>query len=459
MRKFFALSLALLLLSGCVAAPESDPEAPPEPVEEIQVLEKEPASSDLPDQELHWCEGVPLVSFEPSWQAEGSSRQYLQELCDPKYQGRVPGNPGNQAAADYVQSQFERLGLQPLPSLGKYRQTIHSYGFHLEPQGTAALLLPDGSSQPLTLGSDWTYSASWKEVDVTLPLSPDLELCRAGKAILDGSLTDQGLPISVLELRVGDVTEGMPYVNVIKDKPTRIKVTPEVYEQLKQPGAQLRLQLPDAVEMERMDNVIGYLPGKDRNKAVLLYTTFWGHGQSGNDSPGAYSTAGAMATTLQTADWLSKAPELPCDVIFAARCTEYGREELEAIESHLREKCGTYRQIISINIRSVGWKDQPLTVYAMDNESILRSELAGGLGLQYRAIDKKPLVGGSFHSASICQDALERGKDEEKRLGSPQDNIAVLDLEMLDQLAKDLCAWIMERSAQSMAIGDNMIFW
>jgi len=36
------------------------------------------------------------------------------------------------------------------------------------------------------------------------------------------------------------------------------------------------------------------------------------------------------------------------------------------------------------------------------------------------------------------------------------DNIGT---DLLDGLEKHICDWIMERSAQSMDMGDNMIFW
>ena len=38
--------------------------------------------------------------------------------------GRQPGSPGNRQAAQYLEDQFRAVGLQPLPSLGGYRQPI-----------------------------------------------------------------------------------------------------------------------------------------------------------------------------------------------------------------------------------------------------------------------------------------------------------------------------------------------
>lgn len=45
-------------------------------------------------------------------------------LAGPDLMGRQPGSPGNRQAAQYIEDQFRAVGLQPLPSLGSFRQVI-----------------------------------------------------------------------------------------------------------------------------------------------------------------------------------------------------------------------------------------------------------------------------------------------------------------------------------------------
>ncbi|MBI4000859.1 MAG: M28 family peptidase [Nitrospira defluvii] len=56
------------------------------------------------------------------------SGQRLQDhvsfLASPELTGRQPGSPGNRQAAQYIEDRFRAVGLQPLPSLGGYRQVI-----------------------------------------------------------------------------------------------------------------------------------------------------------------------------------------------------------------------------------------------------------------------------------------------------------------------------------------------
>lgn len=50
--------------------------------------------------------------------------EHVSFLASPDLAGRQPGSIGNRQAAQYIEDQFRAVGLQPLPSLGGYRQTI-----------------------------------------------------------------------------------------------------------------------------------------------------------------------------------------------------------------------------------------------------------------------------------------------------------------------------------------------
>ncbi|TAJ22351.1 MAG: M28 family peptidase [Nitrospirae bacterium] len=51
-------------------------------------------------------------------------RGHVEYLAGPKLQGRKPGTAGNREAAAYLETQFHAAGLQPLASLGGYRQPL-----------------------------------------------------------------------------------------------------------------------------------------------------------------------------------------------------------------------------------------------------------------------------------------------------------------------------------------------
>ena len=51
-------------------------------------------------------------------------QHHVSFLASPELSGRQPGSPGNRQAARYIEEQFRAVGLEPLPSLGGYRQAI-----------------------------------------------------------------------------------------------------------------------------------------------------------------------------------------------------------------------------------------------------------------------------------------------------------------------------------------------
>ena len=111
----------------------------------------------------------------------------------------------------------------------------------------------------------------------------------------------------------------------------------------------------------------------------MLGANFDGAGQCGPLlMAGAYNNASGVATMLQTAAWLAKADELPCDVIFAAFNTEDNRENGSTALANELE--GRYEQLRMLNLKCLGWQGHPLTVYGTSANANLRNSLAGGWG-------------------------------------------------------------------------------
>lgn len=477
MKRILALCLSLLLLSGCTAAQtpkqqSQQPETTQQNEEQTEEQtsekmqqetseetvssedeEKQSEQSEAEEAPLIWVTDLPKVSFVPDWTVEISSEEFLLELSDPKYQGRVAGSAGNRAAADYIKEQFVRLGLQQLPELGSYRQSFYSPVFEVMP-GEAWIMSADGTQTPLTLGKDWVFRASYEEVDLTLPLSENISDCEADRAFLDAKVTQQDIPRQYIDVISGDVAKGIAYFNP-KDYASRIMVTEEIYAKLKQDGAKLHLKLPAAAQWGEADNVVGFFPGEDSTKAVVLGAHFDGVGQCGSVMPGAYDNASGVATLIQTAAWLSKADSLPCNVIVVAFNTE--EIDLNGSKSFANVLADQYEQMLMINIDCVGWKGEPSAVFGGMEEATLRNELAGGMGIPF----KNEIYTGdqiSFREREIPAVTIsQEGWNKKECIHSTRDTAENLDPEQMDKLAKDLSAWVIERGSDAQE--RYPIFW
>lgn len=325
--------------------------------------------------------------------------------------------------------------------------------------GEAWLVASDGSETPLELGVDWAFRASPEPVDATLTLSTDDALCDEGKGIWDAKLDLKGASRR-LSLTSGDVANGTNYTNAT-GTPSRILVSEEVYAQLNQPGYQIRLWLPDAVdELGTAENVVAYLLGRDSTKAVLLGANFDGAGQCGPLlMAGAYNNASGVATMLQTTAWLAGADELPCDVIFAAFNTEDNRENGSTALANELE--GRYEQLRMLNLKCLGWQGHPLTVYGTSANANLRNSLAGGLGLQYAdrdlGADEKAFYGEKMSAVVLFQDACLSDPEANAVLNSTRDTAENLDFSLLDTTAQQLAAWVIERGDEP--LNSHVVYW
>ena len=456
MKKIWCLMLAVSLVLSMTAC-QQEKTIQKETSAEIQENTTEEVNPPQQKQGLSWTKGINPVQ-EISGTVETTTEIYVRELTAPKYQGCSGGSEGNRAASDYIAKEFERIGLQQLPELGSWKQSYQTIVASILP-GEAWVVSPDGTQTPLKLGEDWVFRASPQELDVTVSLSADKNLYNEGKAIWDAKADLKGANRK-LSLTAGEVSDGISYTNP-SGSPSRILVTEEVYSQLKQPGYQIHLRLPDAIEKEGVaENVVGCLPGKDRTKAVVLGANFDGPGQCGPLlMPGAYNNASGVATMMQTAAWLAQSNDLPCDIIFAAFNTEDNTDNGSSALSGLIED--QYAQVRMVNLKCIGWKGQPLTVYGKNSEAVLRSSLAGGLGLQYAdrdlGADEKAFYGEKMSAVLLFQDACLTNPKIISVIGTTRDTADNLDFMVLDDIAKKLAAWVIERGDEP--LDSYAVYW
>ena len=465
MKRILSLSLVLLiLLSACApAGQEETPKGRPvahwvETSFGVEgAAEEKEESTDLADIPLAEVVGVRPVAYEPDWSVETSSADFLRELTNEKYGGRIFGSSGSKEAANWIEEQFAAMGLQPFGSNEEYQKRFMSVSYE-QMDGYAAIVHANGSETPLKLGVDWAFSASFEEVDLTLPLSSDEAECLAGNAFLDKTNFEGRPDDSLINITSSeDVYDGLIYAN-IEDTGSDIKVSPEVYEQLTQPGSKLHLRLPQAAEDTSYGlNVIGYLPGENQELAVVLFGNYEGYGRSGAHMQSAYRAASA-ATVMQTASWLSQAESLPCDVFFVAKGGK--TDGRDGVENFFASQGSSYSQILFIQPENVGWADaeEPYCVTGEDEQAMFAAELAGGLGLPVKSLTNVGFSDENMTYVTIHQhDMFIDGSSAKVMSNTMADTFECIDTDELDDLSKQLASWIMERGG--IKIFEYPTFW
>ena len=64
---------------------------------------------------------VIVSTLAPIAAQQSSTRQHVQTLASEKLDGRLTGSPGERLAAEYIESQLQRIGAKPVPGLSSFR--------------------------------------------------------------------------------------------------------------------------------------------------------------------------------------------------------------------------------------------------------------------------------------------------------------------------------------------------
>src|SRR5687767_10392608 len=96
-----AAALSGLLLAGCDQPAQAPPPAQAEPAPATPAAPAAPPAA-----------AAPAYTFGPEISAEDFA-QHVKTLASDEFEGRAPGSKGEELTVNYLQQQFQRLGLKP----------------------------------------------------------------------------------------------------------------------------------------------------------------------------------------------------------------------------------------------------------------------------------------------------------------------------------------------------------
>ncbi|MDO7886587.1 M20/M25/M40 family metallo-hydrolase [Hymenobacter cheonanensis] len=254
----------------------------------------------------------------------------LTTLAADDMQGRATGQPGSVKAADFLASEFQRIGLQPLPGATGFRQEFPAY----QSAVTSASVTLDGVAQPASqvLALTTQPTLSWTEKDdvallvlgpqdkvqphfgeIFRPTKNTLVLLDPGQAALFKSLAER---YSRPRLRAEPA--GNPYstVVVLASAPA----SPPAY----------RVAATTATTTLTLRNVAGYLPGHDAAHAAekIIFSGHYDHlgilKPVAGDSiaNGADDDASGTTAVVALAEYFKKRDDNARSLIFVAFTAE-----------------------------------------------------------------------------------------------------------------------------------------
>lgn len=308
------------------------------------------------------------------------ARQILDTLCSPYFDGRGYVNNGDVRAADFIISELQRIGVSPVPGQKydqPYQLNVNTFPYPITVVVGEDTLVP-GDDYILDPSSG-TARGVFEVVEIN---SHNLEEVYQGKIRFDKEPKEQRIYVfnftditdkdRLKEIRsqVQDAVNYFPAVWITNSKKTYsvgrsqknyplVEIDSSAYHS----AASISLEINNKyIPQYDSKNVIGYLPGKKKNKYVL-FTAHYDHlGRMGTDTyfPGANDNASGCSMLLSLAKYYVQNPPEYSMVFCFFSGEEAGLVGSNYFVNHPLFKLKKIRFVINVDI--MGAADKGITV-------------------------------------------------------------------------------------------------
>ncbi|MCO4814832.1 MAG: M20/M25/M40 family metallo-hydrolase [Flavobacteriales bacterium] len=264
-------------------------------------------------------------------------RRITKQLCSPEFHGRGYVNKGDSLAADYLVSEFQKLGVQGYDSefFQNFTLDVNTFPGRMSVKIEGKELFPgkDFSIDPSSRGGKQTLFPKEISGDQTLDLDYLRKIIREVISERNGAIAFnyKDAPkdsIQKIQSIIREVATILPVIEVMTTKFTwsvgrsqvnypYIQIQDSVYKS----GAPIEFDIEaKLIKGYRSQNVIGYLPAKKKCAKTVMFTAHYDHlGRMGADTyfPGANDNASGSAMLLTMAKYFKENPS-DYNVMFVA---------------------------------------------------------------------------------------------------------------------------------------------
>ncbi|MGV3639641.1 MAG: M20/M25/M40 family metallo-hydrolase [Adhaeribacter sp.] len=345
----------------------------------------------------------------------------VRTLSADEMQGRQVFTPGIRKASDFIEKEFKKAGLQPLPGLSGFRQEFPLY--KVAPRLLQVRLAGQALGEEAVFASSGAESLSWTTADAARP-----QVTRVGAGDNLIQVARQALGGKQNQLVLVDPAHAALFKrlkNSISHAGFRTELSSfaTVFVLTDQTAAdQYEVKLEQSVTRQVQNNVVGYLPGKSRKEEMVLFSAHYDH--IGIQSPvdgdsianGADDDASGTTAVISLAKYFKKKGGNERSLVFVA----FTAEEVGGYGSQYFSKQLNPDQVVAMfNIEMIG-KESPFGRNAGFITGFERSDMG--------RIIQKNLAGASyqFHPDPFIKENLFYRSDNATlaRLGVPAHSLS-----------------------------------
>lgn len=333
---------------------------------------------------------IALTSCTSSTSKPAEPMQVISDLTSNKMMGRLPGTEGNVIASEYIEKQFELIGLQPF-NANSFKQAYQQQFFDPSKQEyMMKVSLDDGTSKEFKYGQDYMEQLINFNFNLEALITFDIDDANLDEKIL---VLDDIQRYDMTKQQIRPQAILIARENFKKILPTESKKTPfyqinpDTYQWLYTHSDQIQ-KMKLTMELEQgpiqVNNIVGVIPGKqsqDHRHAVVISAHLdhvgWNEGNKDEIYRGAVDNASGVAALLKVASSLydesSKQP-LQSDLIIAAF---NGEESHFQGSTNFVEHLGSkYDHVFNINLDCLGVVDGgKVLLVGQENDVLVNSML------------------------------------------------------------------------------------
>jgi len=294
-------------------------------------------------------------------ESEITTENVIKYLTSNDTKGRLVGTDGNKKAEEFIVSYYEKIGLKPY--LGNnYLNTYEQNIINPEKQKSNMTIKYNKDEYiQLVYGKDFLEERPINDFHIDAPITFDInDTDLETKILVLNSKSDYRKEFNKAKAIIAK-TETFKKIIIQSDKKTPIiQVSKKVYDILESnKDTIVSMNFESVTERIWANNVIGKIPGKNKEEAVVISAHFDHIGWAGDEVyNGAIDNSTGIAVLLNVAKELNnymQESNFNKDIIIAAfNGEESGRQGSISFANEIKKE---YKDVYNINIDCIGIKD------------------------------------------------------------------------------------------------------
>ncbi|HSH36786.1 M28 family metallopeptidase, partial [Schnuerera sp.] len=384
----------------------------------------------------------------------------LEFLTSEECNGRLPGTKGNARAEEYIENFFKEIELEPYDDSYLF-EYIHSGWDIIKENFNMAIEFSNGEVMNCKYGEDYIEN-----------FMTNIEF--KGELVMDYENVDMKNKFVLLENRnnIGNVRDqatgviypvdsfriGVP--NYQENIMPIIQISSKVYDQIIEKGVSeiyIKFQIEGENEEFPQNNVVGILPGQNRDNAIVLTAHFDHVGSKGDMIwQGAIDNGTGVAALIDIAEKLKSYSEkeiLEQDIVF---CAFNGEESFfQGSIPFVNDISNKYENLYNINIDSVGAKNGGKLLIDGQGENNKLIEILADYFRKYDfnvSTAKSLTIGSSDHRQFINNGINGAGLSQEgceDIIHTLEDNFDKVDIKYIAKLSETIVDFIIDNSRKT----------